>query len=210
MPDFQHVLFRWAESQPLANGAIFLIIGILCGFHGFRVFTLILAASTGFVGWLVGAIAAGMAQVSTFAGGAVGAVLLAILALRKPKPAIAINCALTYGLLGIYLTHQLGISRDLSWALAGAATLAGLVFALLNTDTMAVVLTTLQGSVLIVLGFVSVSNAAFPSVGNTFVDWSSSQGLVVPIFLGMIVTAAYAYQSSQKQGDIRAGETDKS
>ena len=67
---------------------------------------------------------------------------------------------------------------------------------------MTVVMTTLQGTVLMIVGFVGAASELAPSVGLTFRDWADGQSLLVPILLLMLFVTAYSYQSSAQRGDI--------
>ncbi len=67
---------------------------------------------------------------------------------------------------------------------------------------MTVVLTTLQGTVLMIIGFVGAAGELVPSVGSTFREWADAQSLMVPFLVLMLFVTGYSYQSSAQRGCI--------
>jgi hypothetical protein len=179
--------------------------GVVYAFFGFRLFRFLLAISCGGLGYLAGAIATQYVDVPELYLCAAGAVLFCVIAAKWERVGVVISAAATWALLGGYLSMQLGIPRTGIWITMGVTGLLGMLFALLCYRTTTVVLTTLQGVVIMIVGFVTVSTKFLPAIGTTFTRWANSQSLLVPVFLIMLFAAAYSYQTMHQQGDIRTG-----
>ena len=76
---------------------------------------------------------------------------------------------------------------------------------LVSLRPMIMVTTALQGSSLMVMGFVGVATAVLPSLGYTFRGFAQDYSLVVPVLLTMLVVTSYSHQGSAQQGDILTG-----
>ena len=198
-------LFTWAAHQPVLSGAVLLGTGLVYGFFGFRLFRFLLAVSCAGLGWLVGYIVADLGGLSPLILGSICAVVLGALSLKFEKPAVIVVSAASWGLLCYYLGNQLGVPRSMLWGVSGVAGGLGVFFAIISYRSMSVVLTTLQGVALMVVGWVALMSRLMPSVGATFRDWANSQALLVPVFLVMLFVAAFSYQAMHQQGDIKTG-----
>ncbi|MFH1749040.1 MAG: hypothetical protein ABIG44_18570 [Planctomycetota bacterium] len=206
MHSLQHTLFQWAAVQPAITGLVVLGLGALYAFFGFRLFQALLVLTCLALGWFAGVICAHFAGPDPVLLGGLGAAVLGLLALRWHRPAVVFACGSTWALLAYYLTDQFKLpTAGILTAVIIAGGL-GALFALLSYRTMMVILTTLQGIVLIQLAFVNLSTQFLPEMGSTFRQWSNNQVLVVPIFLIMLFTAAFSYQALHQQGDIRTGK----
>jgi hypothetical protein len=131
--------------------------------------------------------------------------VLGALALKWERPAFCVASATLFGLMGYYLSAQFGLPAQGAWVAGGLTGLLGGLFACLCRRAMVVTLTSLQGVLLIIVGFVTVSTCLVPEIGLTFRQWASSQAVVVPVFLAMLFATAYSYQAMHQQGDIRTG-----
>jgi hypothetical protein len=145
--------FRWAAAQPALTGVVIMGAGFLYGFYGSRLFRLLIAATCAGVGWLGGNVAGAFVDgVPPPAIGAVGAVLLGLMAAQMLRTGIAVASLATWGIIGAYLAGQFGLGRDAGLIAAGLAALLGLAHALLDYRGTTLVLTTVQGAVMIVIG----------------------------------------------------------
>jgi hypothetical protein len=126
-------------------------------------------------------------------------------AVAWPGVATVILNGLTWGVLGGYLATQVGVKGIPMWIAGGLLGSAGTVLALVCRESMAVILTSLHGASWMILGFAGLAAVLMPLVGATFKNWASSQSLVVPILLLMLVVTAYSFQANERQGDIRSG-----
>ena len=100
---------------------------------------------------------------------------------------------------------QVGLPGELRWACMLLAAGLGITFAWLSRRSMPLVVTTLQGVGLMIVGFVGISNALAPSLGMTFLEWSASRSLLVPVLFVMLSLTAFSFQANADQGDIRSG-----
>lgn len=205
MLDVQDSLFRWAAAQPAATGLVLFGTGLVFGFFGFRMFSLLLSVSLAALGALAGLLAGDAAGLPVDMTAVTGALVGGLVAVSWRPGATALACGATWGLLGAYLLIQFGFK---GWPVPTALLVCGglgALFALLCPRTMQVVLTTLQGATLLVVGFVAVSSQMLPSVGGTFRAWADDWSLLVPGLLAMVAITAYSYQAMNQQGDIRSG-----
>ena len=205
MPNLQRELLAWAAAQPVLTGLLLLTAGAVYGFFGFRMFKFLLVLTCAGLGWFAGGAAAIAADLPTQWLSPAGAVALVLLSLKCEKPSAVLASGCVWGALGYYIAAQLHLSITGTWLTGGLACAFGVLFSLLSYRTMMVVLTVIQGAVLLVVGWVTVSTRVVPSVGVTFRHWANSQSLLIPIFLAMLVVTAYSYQAMHQQGDIRTG-----
>lgn len=205
MNDLQDMAFDWAVTQPALMGALLFGLGLLYGFQGFRFFRFLLVVTCG----LLGAIGGGLLGDTGFAPTNVLALGMGVAGLILgsfwPRAAVYVACAMTWGLFGGYLAQQMGAGPMVVRAFGLVALGLGALFVRLCYRAMQVILTTLQGAALLVLGFVALSNTLVPSIGNTFRAWADSSSCLTPIMLAMAFVTAYSYQSIQHRGDIRSG-----
>jgi hypothetical protein len=135
--------------------------------------------------------------------GVIGAVGLGVAATRLLRTSIAVASLATWAIIGAYLAGQFGLGREAGLVAAGLAGVGGLVHALLDYRGTTMVLTTVQGAVMLVIGWVSVTSQLAPSLGVTFREWANSQELLVPGFLAMLFATAYSCQAMRRQRNIK-------
>lgn len=199
-------MLRWAAAQPALTGVVILGLGAVYAFFGFRMFRPLLGLTCFGLGWLVGMTGATAAGLPAGWLGLLGAITLGGVSVRWPKPALSLASAATWGILAYYLAGQCGLPSPGPLTSAGVAGALGVLFVCLNYRTMTVIVMTLQGVILLLVGFVAISTRVLPELGNTFRLWANSETFVVPVFLIMLFAAAYSYQAMHQQGDIRTGK----
>ena len=126
-------------------------------------------------------------------------------ALAWPRPALVLASGATWALLGGYLADEFSLPGDLVWIAFGLCGGIATVMAVLCRRAMTILLTSLQGAALTVVGFVGLSATLLPSISTTFRAWSDGRSLVVPVLMGMLATTAYSCQANLCQGDIVTG-----
>lgn len=203
--DLQTTLFRWITAQSQGTGVMVFLIGMLYAFHGFRVFRFLLIVSSFALGWLIGLVTAALVPQSEVMLPIAGSLLLGLISLRWEQPALLLNSAATWGLLGLYLMERFDTQAMIALTASGILAGLGLLFARLCPRTMRVVVTTLQGVALLVIGFVGCSDIVAPSLAATFRAWADDVRLLIPVLMAMLFAAAYSYQSMLAQGDIKTG-----
>lgn len=200
--DFQDIAFHWVASQPWSVGLMVLATGLLYAFHGFRVFRFLLGISAAGLGWAIGYILRVLFELPPGVMEVSLAALLAVMSASRERASVLIICGGSWAVLAYYLAAQMRLPGWLPLTVFLLAGMFGALFAHLSYRPMTVVLTTLQGTVLMIVGFVGASSRLAPSVGLTFRDWADAQSLLVPIILLMLFVTAYSYQSSAQRGDI--------
>lgn len=205
MTNYQQILFDWAAQQHALTGAVLLGLGLLSGFLGFRMVRFLLVVSTGgILAVVTGMVALKydlpvlLPAVATGLGGA-------FLGLLAARAAVTVNAALTIALMAAYIATQVGIQGNALWVILALFAAGGGTLGLISHRTMLLVITTLQGSVLMIIGVVGVASELAPSIGGTFCQWARTKSLIVPMLLTMVTTMAYSVQVSKRQGDICTG-----
>lgn len=203
MPSAQDWLLNQIAHQPGTTGLVIFAVGVIYGFHGFRLFTPLLGLTWAGLGALVGLILSStlaLPPIPTVAG---VALVCAVAAFNAHRGAAVGACAAVWGLLGWYLAEQLGGELMVRIVCAGSAGLLGGLFAFLCYRTMTVLLTTMQGAVLMVIGMIGVSNAYLPTFGTTFLTMADRIGVLGPAMVLVVTVTGYSYQAVQRQGDVR-------
>ncbi len=205
----QDVVFRWASHQQELTGVVLFAVGIAYAFFGFRLVNgllAILAAAIGFGGGLA---------VSQFADSSISplvpagalAVVGAVAGFRWPKPWVPLSAALAWGVLGAYLFEQIRATTPIVAVVGFISAVLGLFFGMITPRAMTLILTTLVGTGLMIVGFVSVTAGIAPVLNGTFREMAGSYGMLVPVLMAMVFVAGYSYQSMQIQGDTVTGAT---
>ncbi len=205
MPNCQGAVFAWIAAQPGLTGMVVFAIGLLFAFQGFRLFRFLLVPSCATVGWVVGWWIADVIDFPMAVAAPTLAAAFAAASLMWYRPAVSVACAGTWTALGYYLGVQLGLEPKAAWVCAGVAGGLAILFVWLCFRSMIVILTTLQGAALLVVGFVGFTHAVMPSVESTFRDWAANSRFLVPGLLTMLVATAWSYQAMEQRGDIRSG-----
>lgn len=205
MLTIQNQVFSWAAQQATGTGALLLALGLFYGFMGFRFFRilqLVAAAAVGYLAGLITADAAGMD--ATLTGSACG-VALSLLTLVWHEGGVWLIAAATGALLGLFLGQQFGFPPQIVLVCGAGVAGLGVLFVWLCRRSTQVVLTTAQGAMLTIVGFVAFTSAAIPTIGETFRAWAAEQFWLTPLLLTMVAITAYSYQSMVQQGDMRSG-----
>ncbi len=208
MMDLQGNLFHWAAAQPALTGTLIFCLGLVYAFAGFRLFRFLLSVTCAGLGWLVFVVGAEMTHLMpdlVGVSGLLGAGIGVATSIYREKPALFATAVATWGALAWYLAVQLGLPQMIVFVFGGIGAGLGGVFSLLAYRGMRVVLSTLQGAVLLVVGWVSLTSAIAPSIGGTFRQWAAGQSLLVPGFLVMLFITGYSFQAMRERGDIKSG-----
>ncbi len=205
MVDVQRMVFDWAAMQPAAAGLALFGGGLVSGFMGYRLQRVLLGAVNVGVGCLLGWLVAKHFGYPVLLSALGGGALLGFIAVVSGRAALILAGGMLFSGLAGYLGLQLHLPELGVFVALGVGLLAGLGQAALCPRSMGVVLTTLVGAVLLVVGFVSLTAALIPSLGSTFRVWASSWSLVIPVLMGMLVVMCWSIQATAQQGDLRTG-----
>lgn len=201
---YQYLLFDWVAGQPWLTGAVILGVGLLSAFYGVRMLRLLLCIYCGTAGYAIGAVAAELANLP-LAVAAGAALVCGAAAVAWPKPATVAVSGATWAVLGAYFADELALRDYLIWSATGLCGGIALLMTVLCRRGMTVLLTSLHGAAMMIVGFVGLSATALPSISVTFRAWSSGRSLVVPVLMGMLVATAYSCQANFCQGNIVTG-----
>jgi hypothetical protein len=125
--------------------------------------------------------------------------------LLRFRLALMVSSAFTFGALAQYLAVQLGMRPHMSPFVGAVGLVVGFSLIWVCRRSLPILVTMILGAGLLVLGFVGCSAAVVPSLGLTFIDWSSRLALLVPAVLTMLCVLGYSVQSNAYQGDVETG-----
>lgn len=203
MTHYQHLLFTWITAQSAATGLVVMAAGLLAAAHGFRMIRFLLALCGAGVGYAAGVGIAPLAQVPALAAGAILGTVCAAAGAAWPRAVAVVINAATWAIGGAYLAEQFG-ARGIAWwlptALLGAA---GATLMLVSPRSITILMTSLQGSAVFIVGFAGVADAVLPVLGSTFRSWAQHRSLILPVLVGMLAVTAYSYQANARRGDLR-------
>lgn len=205
MEDLQKLALHWASLQSGLVGFVLLAAGVFCAFQGFRFRRLMIGLVAGGAGLAIGAVASLHFNVpgEPVALGAGGVCLL--MALVSDPLGRGIAATGLFGLLGQYLTQQFEVQQYTMNLVPIVFAGLGVAMVGLGPRTLPVVVTTLAGGIVMVLGFVATASHVFPSLAGTFLSFASDYAIVVPIMLVMLFVTGYSAQMNAKQGDMTTG-----
>lgn len=205
MFDYQRAAFSWVVTQGGITGLMLMALGVVYAFLGFRFFRFLLFMTCAGFGAFFGLVLArviGAQEMPIVLGCAVAGGLMALV---RQHPAVVFGCGATFAVLGHYLSMQVGLPPKASLVGGVVAGSAGAVLAHFSRKSMPVVMTTLNGTALMITGFVGATDVAIPSLSETFRSWANNSAYVVPIMLLMLSVAGYSVQACALRGDIRTG-----
>jgi drug/metabolite transporter (DMT)-like permease len=202
--DFQSLIFRSASHWTAATALVVFAVGLLYALQGFRFARFLIAASCTGGGLVLGAILSSLMGLP-----AVTAILVAgglgTLALLRPRPGLAFASALTFAALAQYLAVRFGMKPNMVWIAAGVGAAFGFPLIWVCQRRLPILVTTLQGAGLVIVGFVGLASAIAPSLGLTFVDYAHRIPLMVPGLILMLCVLGYSVQANAQQGMMEAG-----
>lgn len=205
MIDLQRAALDWIVAQPPVTGLAVLGGGLLCALAGAR-FTRFLvtvcAVAAGSVLGLMLSVCFNVAPVGMSSALAFAAGFAAIL---WPATMLIMLSGFGWGFLALYYLHQLGSRGDATLVVFALGFLGGCVLTSLNRATMTVLLTSIVGSAVMVVGFIGLANGVLPSLGGTIRALAGAQPLTLPILIAMLTVTTYSYQANSFRGDIVTG-----
>lgn len=206
MTNYQGVLFNWAQAQGGMTALVLIGLGVTYLFMGFRFARFLMGVSAAALAYgsalLVAPPADGAPELLPLGVGAVAG----LIALTRTRPATILVSIASCAALGFYLPSQLGLPLMICLPGMAVGAILGLSLHWLAKNELSVMLTTLHGAVLLVVGFVAMTHAALPSMSATFVTWSDRYGLIVPGMMTMLIVTGYAFQANARQGDMETGQ----
>ncbi len=208
MTEYQRILVELMASETWLTGLVIMGVGLLSGFYGFRMFRYLVILYCAGLGAWGGWELTKLVDISPplVMGGL--ASIAGLLALRWPRPGTVCASAGIWGAVAGYLLLQFGFGSTVVLSAFGVGLAIGLVFAILYPRTTPVLLSTMVGSALIVLGFIGLSCDLLPAVGNTVKVWALGKSPFITMLLIVLTVMAYSVQAMEKQGDMYTGRQD--
>ena len=202
--DAQSLIFRSATNWPEATSLFIVGAGLLFLLQGFRFARFLLPIGCMGGGLVLGGIVAELADLPPAAAMVVAAIL-GVLALARYVVGVKLGSAFTFGALAQYLAVQLGFGPNPVLVITIVGMLIGLSLFWVCRRSLPILITMLQGSGLLIVGFVGLTSAAVPSLGLTFQDWAERIPLMIPVLIVMLCTLGYSVQANALQGDMEVG-----
>jgi len=203
--DYQTMIFRQASEWTTATAAVVVGIGLLYTLQGFRFAWLLLPISNGICGFAFGGTVAaslGLAPVPVAIALGLGAAAVTV---ARYRVGVGVASVATFTVLGYYLGSRLTEDTLLLMVLSGVGLVTGTLLPFVARRALPMVITTVQGAGLLVVGFVGLASRTVPTLATTFVEWSESLSLMVPVLLAMVITLGISVQANLRQGDIETG-----
>lgn len=203
--DYQTYFLNNATSWPISTSLALFATGLLFGLQGFRFARFLMAVTCAAAGFVFGGFGSQAIGYPPVIGGFIAASLAGGLALARIRVGVTVSAIATFAIAGHYLVARFDPMGAAPWIAAALGGLIGLSLAWGEQRSLPILITTLQGAALMVLGFVGVAAALSPSLAGTFVGFSHDVPLFVPVLVGMLVAVGYSVQANLQQGDIRSG-----
>lgn len=205
MMDYQNYVLQQAMYWKASTSLALLGFGVLYGLQGFRLARALLTITCAGGGFLLGGIVSEMVGYPPMIGALGAGGILGLLAALKLRVAVTLSAGLVFGLLGHYMATRMDLYGAAPLLAAGTGAFAGLALAWGRQRSLPILVTTLQGAGMMLIGFVGLAATIAPTLATTFVEWAGSISLLVPMFLVMLTVLGYSIQANLQQGDIRAG-----
>lgn len=205
---YQQLVFNWITAQSGLTGLVVMAAGLLAASHGFRMVRFLLAVCGFGVGYGAASVLGSLVPLPPSVLGLVAGSVCAAAGVAWPQPARVVVSAVTWAIGGAYLAEQFG-ARGLGWWIpAGLLGATGGVLMLVSPRSMTILMTSLHGAALFLLGFAGVADAVLPVLGGTLRSWAHHRSAILPILLGMLTLTAYSCQANARRGDLRTGHAD--
>ncbi len=204
--NWQTSVFYWVAHQPTLTGLAIFAAGLVFGFVGYRMIRYLIGLPSAGVGALLAGLLAWQfpdIPPGPLVGGS--AILAGVLGLAFPRPAVVICSAATWAALGAYIATQFGMKDMPVLITAGVLGGSALLLTLISRQPMMLVMTTLLGAGLLIVGFVGVASGIMPGMAATFRGMAAQYSVIVPVLLLMISVMAYSCQALARQGDMVTG-----
>ncbi len=205
MIDVQNLIFRWAQNQSQTASLVLFALGVLFGLQGFRFSRALLAFVCAAGGFVVGGVAASAAKLPEDLCTFSLAGLLGVVGLWKSRVGAAIAAMFTFLALAHYLATRFQLAPTsvmIAW-LVGAG--LGLSLFYLYMRQTPILVTTVIGAGLMIVGFLGMASRFAPSLADTFVTTADHYTVMAPVLGFMLCVLGYSVQANAHQGDIKSG-----
>lgn len=197
-------LLTACQNMMPGEACILVILGIVYLLFGYAIFKPLVILNAMAAGAYVGALI-GKSANSAAAGAFVGAILLAAITFPLMKWAIMIMGGIFGAALGASLWRQASLEPGLAWA--GA--LSGLIFfgmlSMIVFRGSVIVYTSLQGSVMLVFGIISLLYK-YQSMAPDVTDVFSKRAFVLPVVVFIPALLGLLYQQTMYPAEAAGGK----
>lgn len=204
MYDFQSLIFRSASRWSEVTSLVVIAVGLLYTLQGFRFARFLIALSCAGAGLAAGGAVANMLNLPLVVALA-SAGVLGIAALARFRWGLAVASTFTFGALAQYMATRIGLSPSPTLIIGGLGLVGGASLIWVCRRPLPILVTMVQGAALILVGFVGLTSAVAPTLGTTFVTWTTEYSLMAPAFMLMLCVMGYSAQANAYQGDITSG-----
>jgi hypothetical protein len=180
-------------------------VGMLYLLQGFRFARILLAITNGAGGFLLAFALASTFKVPAFLAGVSVGGLLGAIALLRFRAGIVLGSGFVFAVLGYYLAGRFTIDPMYLLTAGGIGGALGLSMNWICYRSLPVIVTTVQGTALLIIAFVGLSSNLAPSLSATFVEWGDRIPLMMPLMMTMLFTLGYSVQANMQQGDMLTG-----
>lgn len=207
MNDYQTQLLTWAANQSQSAAIIMFAVGTVYTLQGFRFARLMIAIVLGIIGFAFGRAWADANGANPEVFSLISAAVMGALALASVCSGLLIGSVITFGLAMQFLGMQFGLPPTGLLVLFCFGAVVGALIYFLHARVLPRLLTTMQGSVMMLLGFVGAAGSFLPRLADTMIDTAAGMPFAVPMLLGMLCVMGYCYQTNLEDGDIQTGSS---
>lgn len=210
MEDIQSIAFRWIGQQSTVAALVVAGMGALLNLQGFRFGRFLMGLTSAGGGFAIGAVLATIGGMPIEIVGGVLAVAFFALGMWKYRIGIFLSSVFVgAGLANLLVSRFTGLPDTLAFAtLIGAV--AGGCLQWVCLKSLPIMITSVEGGFIMIVGFVGLAYWFAPSLAATYVGWSDSIPFMTPVMMVMLYVLGYSVQANAQQGDMRAGGSKQS
>lgn len=205
MTDLQSLVLDAALRWPPSVTLVILVAGLLYLTQGFRFARFLLALTAAAGGFAVGA---GFANTFGLPAEILGLTLggvLGLLAISKLMYGTIVSSVMVWALIAQWFAVKFEFPPSWITIIVSIGALLGAALFWIARRPLPLLITTLQGAAMVIVGFVGAAKVVAPSLAFTFTDWANSGVFLIMLMMTMLTVLGFSLQSTAKQGDIRSG-----
>jgi hypothetical protein len=203
--EIQDSVFRWALHQSQVTSLVLFGLGILFGLQGFRFARVLLSLTCAAGGFILGGVTASLLGLPLFGPSLVLAGVLGAVSLWHFRLGVALAAMFTFGAVASYLAGRFDVSpSNAMFAGLGGVALGSALFYLYLRQTP-ILITTVLGAGLMIVGFLGLISRLAPSLADTFVRTADEYPVMTPVLGVMLCVLGFSVQANAAQGDVKTG-----
>ena len=205
MHNIQDSVFRLASHWNEATAGVVFLLGLLYTLQGFRFAPFLVPLACAGAGMFAGMQLAELVQMPPLLVGGIMAAIVLCITLANFRAGLLLAAGLTFGLLALYLGAQAGFKHEMLFGTAAVGLALGVASYWVYRRQLTLFVTTAQGGMLLIVGFVGITATMLPSLGYTFQDWADRLPFLVPMLMAMLWVLGFSVQANMMQGDMETG-----